>query len=269
MDKAIKKGSIVIQRHSMKIRGKEYCKWIDDNYLLVGKAYFYKGEFDEAIKTFSFIKNEYNKNEIRFNASLWLAKSYVQKEDYVSAEMELGEIENEKKFPKKLEIELAKVTADYYLQQKNFPLALDQLKILDKLINKKRKKARYNYIMAQIYQQNNNYKAATKKYETVIKSNSDYEMTFNAKMNLARSLESGSKDLDNMRKKLLKMTKDDKNREYLDQIYYTLAEIDINNNDTISAINNYTLSTINSVQNIPQKAMSFLSLGEIETVASR
>ena len=62
MDKAIKKGSIVIQKHSMKIKGKEYCKWIDDNYFLVGKAYFYKGEFDEAIKTFSFIKNEYKDN---------------------------------------------------------------------------------------------------------------------------------------------------------------------------------------------------------------
>ena len=48
MDKAIKKGSIVIQRHSMKIKGKEYCKWIDDNYFMVGKSYFYKGEFDEV-----------------------------------------------------------------------------------------------------------------------------------------------------------------------------------------------------------------------------
>ena len=66
MDKAIQKGSIVIQRHSMKIKGKEYCKWIDENYLMVGKGYFYKGDFDEAIKTFNFIKNEYKKNEIRF-----------------------------------------------------------------------------------------------------------------------------------------------------------------------------------------------------------
>ena len=40
MDRAIKKGSVVIQRHSTKIKGKEYCKWIDDNYLLVGRAYF-------------------------------------------------------------------------------------------------------------------------------------------------------------------------------------------------------------------------------------
>ena len=56
MNKAIEKGSIVIQRHSMNIRGKEYNKWIDDNYFLIGKAYFYKGEFDEAIKTFNYIK---------------------------------------------------------------------------------------------------------------------------------------------------------------------------------------------------------------------
>ena len=85
MDKAIKKGSIVIQRHSMKIKGKEHCKWIDDNYFLVGKAYFYKGEFDEAIKTFGFIKNEYKRNEIRFETSLWLIRSYVEKQEFTNA----------------------------------------------------------------------------------------------------------------------------------------------------------------------------------------
>ena len=75
------------------------------------------------------------------------------------------------------------------------------------------------------------HKQAKKQYETVIKSSPEYTMVFNAKMNLARSLEFGSNDLEKMRQKLLKMTKDDKNKEYLDQIYYTLAEIDINNKD--------------------------------------
>ena len=32
IDKSIKKGSIVIQNHSINIRNKEYCKWIDDSY---------------------------------------------------------------------------------------------------------------------------------------------------------------------------------------------------------------------------------------------
>ncbi|MDG1348632.1 MAG: tetratricopeptide repeat protein, partial [Flavobacteriales bacterium] len=264
MDKAIKKGSIVIQRHSIKIKGKEYCKWIDDNYLLVGKSYFYKGEFDEAIKTFSFIKNEYKKNEIRFEASLWLIRSYVEKGDFTTAEMELDELENDRKFPKNLETERATVAADFYLQQENYPLALENLGKLDKLINRKRKKVRYNYIMAQIYQQHDNFRSAKKKYEQVLKSNPEYEMVFNAKMNLARSLEAGSRDTDKMRQKLLKMTKDDKNKEYLDQIYYTLAEMDMNNSDTLSAIDNYTLSTVNSIINESQKALSFLALARID-----
>ena len=52
MDKAIRKGSVVIRGI---LRGKEKSiVMIDDNYLMIGQAYFYKGDFDEAIKTFIF-----------------------------------------------------------------------------------------------------------------------------------------------------------------------------------------------------------------------
>ena len=264
MDKAIKKGSIVIQKHSMKIKGKEYCKWIDDNYLMVGKSYFYKGEFEDAIKTFSFIKNEYKNNEIQFDASLWLVRALVEKKDFMTADVELDELTNNRKFPKKLDVDLAKISADFYLQQANYPLALEQLLKIDKLVKSKNKKVRFNYIMAQLYQQKSNYRSAKKKYEQVLKSSPEYEMVFNAKMNLARSLESGSRDNQKMRQNLLKMTKDDKNKEYLDQIYFTLAEMDINNSDTLAAIDNYLLSTYNSIENNTQKSLSFLALARID-----
>ena len=264
MDKAIKKGSIVIQSHSMKIKGKEYCKWIDDNYLMVGKSYFYKGEFEDAIKTFSFIKNEYKNNEIQFDASLWLVRALVEKKDFMTAEVELDELTNNRKLPRKLEVDLVKISADFYLQQANYPLALEQLLKIDKLVKRKNKKVRYNYIMAQLYQQKSNYRSAKKKYEQVLKSSPEYEMVFNAKMNLARSLESGSRDNQKMRQNLLKMTKDDKNKEYLDQIYFTLAEMDINNSDTLAAIDNYLLSTYNSIENNTQKSLSFLALARID-----
>jgi len=264
MDKAIKKGSIVIQRHSMKIKGKEYCKWIDDNYLMVGKSYFYKGEFDEAIKTFSYIKNEYEKKEIVYDAAMWLVRGYVEKGDYSSAESELEELLKNKRFPKKLEKELTVIAADFYVQKGDYSQATKKLTQATDLIKRKRKKARLYYILAQIYQQEKNHTQSQKYYELVLKSNPEYEMTFNAKMNLARSLASGDKDAKKMKEKLLKMTKDDKNKEYLDQIYFTLAEMDINNNDTTSAIKNYTLSTDNSIENNPQKAISFLALGKID-----
>ena len=263
MDRAIKKGSIVIQRHSIKIKKKEYCKWIDDNYLMVGKAYFYKGLFDEAIKTFSFIKNEYKKNEIRFRASLWLLRAFVEKGDFSSAELELEEITKNKRFPDNLEQQVAVEAANYYMKKEDYSSAIEELKNAIKGIKRKRKKVRLNYILAQLYQESNNYTLAQKQYELVLKSNPEYEMAFNAKMNLARSLEEGNSDTQKMRQKLLKMIKDDKNKEYLDQMYFTIAEMDINSKDTVSAIKNYLLSTTSSVDNNSQKSLSFLALGKI------
>jgi len=263
MTKAIKKGSIVIQRHSMKIRGKEYCRWIDDSYLMVGRAYFYKGEFEEAINTFNYVKNEYDKNEIRFNASLWLIRGYIEKGDFSSAGSELEELLSNKNFPKKMEKELALIASDFYVRKKDFTAATSELLNATKLIRNKRKKVRLNYILAQIYQDLNNHSLAQKHYELVLRSNPEYEMAFNAKMNLARSLEAGNPNSKKMKEKLLKMTRDDKNKEYLDQIYYTIAEMEINNRDTASAIENYNLSTVNSIENNPQKALSFLALGKI------
>ncbi len=264
MDKAIKKGSVVIQRHSMKIRGKEYCKWIDDSYLLVGKAYFYKGEFQEAIKTFTFIIEEFKKNEIRFYATLWLIRSHLELENYTQAEMLLEELENEKNKPKKFDIKFGFVKADYYLKQNNLSLALEELKTLEKIANRKTDKTRVNFIIAQIYQLYNNFKQASFYFQKTLKSNPEYEMAFNAKMNLARSSDSGSKLGKKAKENLVKMLKDEKNKEYLDQIYYTLAEISLNNADTNAAIENYFLSTQNSVNNDAQKALSFFSLANIQ-----
>ncbi len=264
MDKAIKKGSVVIQRHSMKIRGKEYCKWIDDSYILVGKAYFYKGEFQEAIKTFTFIIEEYKKNEIRFYATLWLIRSHLELENYTQAEMLIEELENERNKPKKFDGKFGFVKADHYLKQNNLSLALEELKTLESITKRKKNKVRINFIIAQIYQFYDNFKQATFYYQKTLRLNPEYEMAFNSKMNLARSSESGSKLGQKAKESLLRMLKDEKNKEYLDQIYYTLAEISLNIADTNTAKENYLLSTKNSVNNNAQKALSFLSLAKID-----
>ena len=263
MDKAIQKGSIVIQRHSIKVRGREYCKWIDDSYLMVGKAYFYKGEFQEAIKTFSFIKNEYKNNPIRFEASLWLVRGYVEKGDFSSAEQELEELLTNKKLSNKLSKQLSLVAADLYIQKEDYKNAQEELLTATKTIKNKRRKVRLNYILAQLYDYSKNPSQAQKHYQIVLKSSPEYEMAFNAKMNLARSFDAADPDAKKMKAKLLKMARDDKNKEYLDQIYFTIAEMEINSGDTASAIENYKLSALNSIENNSQKSLSFLALGKI------
>ena len=54
-DRAIEKGSMVAQRHTMWFKKREYCNWVPESYLLIGKAYFYKHEFQSARLTFEFI----------------------------------------------------------------------------------------------------------------------------------------------------------------------------------------------------------------------
>jgi len=268
MDKAIQKGSIVIQKHSINIKGKEYCRWIDDNYFMIGRAYFYKGEFDEAATTFNFIINEYKKTEISYEATLWLARCFIEKEDFASAESILIETANNRLFPKNLRLDYEIINADLYLRQKNYSLSRDALAQCVKKFKVGKNKARFNYILGQIYQQEGDYRRAADYYSEVLKSNPEYRMVFNTKMNLALCIDKGSKDADKMRKQLVKMTKDDKNKEYLDQIYFTIAEMDILNSDTILAKESYLKSTVYSIINDPQKALSFLALAKIEFAQS-
>ena len=262
MEKSIKKGSVVIQNHSINIKNKEYCKWIDDSYFLVAKAYYFKGEFIESKKTFDFIKNKYKKTEIAFESTLWVAKCYIALNDFHSAETILDDLQSKKRFPEKLRKELHLTLSDLYLHQEMYIDAIDELKSTCNLIKRKRKKARYYYIIAQIYQNKSNIKQSKKYFELVLDANPEYEMVFNAKMNLARTLRN-KKDLNQMRDKLVKMINDEKNKDYLDQIYYTLGEMSVIEKDTVSAIENFTLSTKYSFDNDIQKSVSFLQLGKI------
>tara|TARA_B100000902_G_scaffold55402_1_gene62105 strand:- start:27102 stop:29720 length:2619 start_codon:yes stop_codon:yes gene_type:complete len=263
MNKAIEKGSIVIQRHSMSIKGKERNKWIDDNYFMIGQAYFYKGEYDEAIKTFNYIKETYKKHKIKHNASLWLARCFSEKGDYVAAEMELDVIQADRRFPEKLSGQLALILADYYLKQENYILTLDELNTACKLIKRKKEKTRLYFIIAQINQKHKNFKKANSYYQKVIKANPDYEMVFNCKINKAQCVPANSEQSIKVRGELLKMTKDDKNKEYLDQIYYAIAKMDLLKEDSVLAIENFKISAQKSLFNDSQKTRSFLELAKI------
>ena len=191
-----------------------------------------------------------------------MAKCYLALGDYQTTENILDELQSKKNFPKELDRDLHLTLADLRLNQGMYSDAADELKSACRLVKRKSKKARYLYIIAQVYQDAGNVNLAKKHFELVLNSNAEYEMVFNAKMNLARTLRS-KKDLSQMRSSLKKMIKDEKNKDYLDQIYFTIAEMDIVDKDSVSAIENYTLSTKYSLNNDIQKSISFLRLGKI------
>jgi tetratricopeptide (TPR) repeat protein len=268
MDKAIEKASLNVEEHSMFFNRREYVKWIDDSYLLIGQAYFYKQDYNKARRTFEFVANEYKYNDIKFTALLWLAKAYNQLGQYKRAQSVLDNLQNEidktPKAPEEVIMELPLVRAQMFLLQEKFSQAKDPLRDALFLRQKRLMDARARFILAQIYQKEEEYYRASEYYREVIKRNPPYEMAFNAAINLAQSYDArydeSSKDIV---KNLQKMLKEDKNIEYQDQIYYALADISFKDSLDSLAIKYLRLSVASSVSNDYQKAKSALKLGDI------
>ncbi len=240
---------------------KEYNDWIDDCYFLIGKAKFYKGEHHVSEKAFEFILKEYPESELIPEAKLGLARSLIDRGEFISGSEILDRLIDEPQLPKEFSLEIYCLRADLAIQQKEYESAIDELERSIELLDSKRKKGRFYYLIAQLYQKLDKPNAASRTLQMLIDLNTSYEMTFNAKINRALSY-TGDENGEEIRKTLRKMLRDEKNTEYQDQIYYALAEMDVKDNDMESAVPNYWESTKRTVFNENQKAISFLKLGD-------
>ncbi len=265
MDKVIEKCSEVIDRHTMYIKKKEHIKWIDDSYLLIGKARFYKQEFGLAEETFLYVYQAYKKNPNRYSGLNWLIRTFIETEQWTKAEDMLDLAEEEfKKYPEELKGDFYAIYADYHLKRDDDRINASQ-KLEDAIKHTKDKalRRRYTFILAQIYQDDRNYSRATELYGQVLKLNPDYVMRFNAKINRAIAFDVTSNDTEAIKKELNKMLRDKKNEEFRDQIYYALAELALKEDDEPLAVNYLRKSIQYSVNNNMQKALSYYKLADL------
>jgi tetratricopeptide (TPR) repeat protein len=268
MDKAIEKASLNIQNHSMFFKRKEYVRWIDDSYFLIGLGYFYKQDYNKARRTFEFVSNEYKNNVIRYDALLWMGNSYLQQKKYKRAETVLDNLKNEinksPEVPQSVQKSLPLVRADLYIMQKKYGAAKEQLLDALSFNQKKNTEARVRFILGQIYQSEGELYQASDYYKRVIKMNPPYEMAFNASINLAQSYDTRyGMDSKSIVRTLEKMLKEDKNKDYRDQIYFALADIATKDGQDTMAIHYLRLSVATSKTNNYQKASSALKLGDL------
>ena len=263
MDRAIEKSLKSIKQHSMRIRGREKNDWIDDAYMLIGKARFHKREYLGALEAFNYVVQEFPKEEIYFDAILWAARTQTEMENFYSAGSDFDALYENPRLPKRLNAEVKALYAELKIKEKQYPEAITYLSEAIKESRKKKKRVRYSYILAQIHElQGNNYEAS-QHYEKVIKMNPSYEMEFYAQLSRARTFDAYQQDSRQLIKDLKKMLKDSKNKEYQDQIYYVLAEISLKEQEHDDAIEYLKKSTKASINNKSQKGLSFLLLADI------
>lgn len=287
IDTAIVKCSKVILNHSMpnaedmSAKETEHNKWIDENWLTVGKALFFRRDYDKALKNFLFVKRFFKKDPSRYISELWIARIYIEQNKFSDAKLLLDElqetalsqkrkalfsflkkknveVEQEPTMSKKLQFEIFKSQADLAIKRGQFDEAAFSLTNAIKKAQNKQEKARLHFILGQIYQQKGGVDEAQYNYTKASSAAALYEVSFNARLNRAMlgNDQRLSKGLD-------KMLRDAKNAQYKDQIYYAKASLEVNRERKDLAKVYYTSSAFYSTTNKRVKAMAYEKLGDL------
>lgn len=256
LEEIIKKASYSIQKHPT-------SNWVDDSYLLIGKARYIALEFDDAIKTFKYINSTSKTEETRHEALLWLMRSFINIEDLESAKA-VSDI-MKKQFLNKDNAKLLFLTrAQLALLRQENNLAIENLKLAIPITEKKDEEARTRFILAQLYQEMGQDKLAYEQFNKVLKKTPPYELGFQSKLRLGQVTEiANAADKERIDKYFKKLRKDAKNLEYLDKIYYEMAQFELKQNKPDQALQYITQSVKASTKNPAQKGYSYLLAGQI------
>lgn len=267
MDRAVDKASKVINKHSMEFKGVQYVKWIDDAYLMIAKANYYKREYQKAYETFDFITKKFNKNLIRFDAYIWMARSLIGMEKMSKPSSFLAIVENEinegGEVSKKARKLFPMVKADYLIKTNQLEASLVYLEKSIELNKKKKTRVRLMFIMGQVYQRLEKNDQALEMYQKVLKKNPVYEIAFHCRVFSAQCYDANSGNSESIVKELEKMLKDKKNDDYRDEIYFALSNIAMKEGKEKKGIDYLKLSAYYSTVNNYQKAITYLKLANI------
>jgi tetratricopeptide (TPR) repeat protein len=196
-------------------------------------------------------------------ALIWLANAYASNQQYGEAAAILTYVRSDQTFLKNYDKEVEKANAYLFLAQENYVGSIPFVEAAIAKNKKQKNKARLQFILAQLYQKNKDKTTAAIFYKQSMKANENFEMIFYAKLKLIQ-MSRGNQSLSKETEKLIaKMSKDNKNKDYFDQLYYERALIALNNNEREEAKNYLNKSIKLSTNNTSQKAISFIELAQM------
>ncbi|MCU4157899.1 tetratricopeptide repeat protein [Carboxylicivirga sp. A043] len=278
MDRAIEKGQKLIKKHSITAKPKKRSKnnayaaefyskkefnvWVDDAYVLIGKAQVYKHEQSLALRTLQQVVRDFPNSESMYEALIWQARAYTDKGDYIGAMAALESYDLGGNAPAEFYSDYMATYANLLMVQEKYIDAIPYLKNALTDEKNKHQRLRYSYILGQLYLLDNQRQQAAESFAFVAKASTDYEMTFNAKVNQA-SIVYANADIEEVKKQLHKLRKDKKNKDYLDRIYYAFGKVALQENDEQEALRNFKKSVSASINNENQKGLSYRESGEI------
>lgn len=278
-EKAIEKCQKTIKLHSIKKRPvwdkkrrktekdiewlsrREYNPFLWKAWMLMGRSQFYKGAFDEAASTFAYMGRLYQTQPAIYAKSrAWLAKCYLEEGWLYDAEDVVRNMERDS-IHWSARKEWDYTYADYYIHTGDYAKAIPYLRKVIKHEMRRKQRAREWYLMGQLQTALGNKAEAMRAYKRVIRQNPPYEVEFNARIAMTEVMSGGQ--WKKMVSRLKRMAASDKNKEYLDQVYYAIGNIYLAQNDTAKAISAYERGAAKATRSGIEKGVLLLKLGDI------
>lgn len=276
--------------------------WIDNMYLVLAKAYFFRNDLDSAGLTlqylnFSFAPKEdggYDKpigsnasNEVgefsiatkeknsiwkkltsrppsRNESFIWQIRNHIEKNELPEASGVIEILRHDPNFPTRLQTDLHEAMAYWFYKQQAYDSAAYYLSgALSEAANNQ-EKARWEYLIAQMYQLADKNEEAVKFYDRSISHTTDPVMDVYARLNSIRINRADKKDyLQQNIDALLKMARRDKYLNYRDIIYYAAANIELERDNYLNAQDDLLKSVKYTTNNPAQRSQSFLLLADL------
>jgi outer membrane protein assembly factor BamD (BamD/ComL family) len=273
--------------------------WVDDFYLLLGKAYLLRKNFDSAAMVFQYINYIYapkddgydipigsnvsnnqgiftvstNENRsllkkittkptTRNDSFIWQIRNYIESNQLDKASGLIALLKPDPLFPKQLQKDLWLQQAYLFYKQNQYDSAATYLSKSISEADNKQQQARWEFLTGQLYQLAHQNKPAIKAFETAITHTIDPYLEVYARLNIVALSYTGSstKVLQNNLRQMYQLAHRDKYADYRDIIYYAAAALEIKQQHYEAGSQNLQKSIAYSVNNPEQKQKSMLLL---------
>lgn len=295
LDSVVYKASSAIALHDLR------NDWVDNMYLLWGKSYYLQKKFDSAYLMLQYInytfapkekdgyyktigsnkdgntaysistkekksipRKVFSRPPSRNDAFIWQIRNFVVQDQLAEAASLIVTLRNDPAFPKRLNNDLAEVQAYWFYKQGMWDSAAKHLDDALSTAENKPEMARWEYLLAQLYEMSGNFKESAKYYAKASNHTVDpildiYARLYSIRVTKGEDDKAIQKNVD----ELLKMAKRDRYEEYQDIIYYMAAQMQLEGNNKDEAMKLLLKSTQLASNNPSQRNRAFLQLAEL------
>lgn len=216
----------LVQKAYKIINNKLESKYINEAYLIVGKANYFKGSYYTAAEYFEYLKkSSETQPEYKPVAYAWKSRALLQigRLPQASAAVDSAFMFLDDSEANRALVNAAK--ANFLVRNGKALEAIPYLELSSESTKSRVDRLRWTFLLAQLYKESGEKEKSYKYFSKIAKSNVSYDMAFEADLQAAFLQGEKGTGIDARIKPLKKMLKDGKNVDYKDQIYYEIGNI--------------------------------------------